>query len=51
MTDMKLGLLLTAAAVIGMGFALHRQRALGRGGLALVIASTLAITASLFLTQ
>lgn len=51
MTDAKLGLLLTGAAVIGLAVALHRQRALGRAGLVAVTAATLAVSAALFLTQ
>jgi len=51
MTEVKLGLLLTGAAVIGLAVALHRQRALGRGGLMTVIAATLATVAAMFLTQ
>ncbi|MCW2248995.1 hypothetical protein M2352_004655 [Azospirillum fermentarium] len=51
MTDAKFGLLLTAAAVIGLAVALHRRRALGRAGLGTVIAAVLAATAVLFLSQ
>ncbi|MCG5238829.1 hypothetical protein [Azospirillum doebereinerae] len=51
MNEVKFGLLLTAGAVIGLAVALHRQRALGRAGLLTVIAATLAVSASLFLTQ
>lgn len=43
-------LLILAVAIIGVGVALHRQGALGRGALALVVAATVAIVGFLFLT-
>ncbi|HYD67807.1 hypothetical protein [Azospirillum sp.] len=43
-------LLVLGAAIIGVGVALHRQGALGRGALALVVAMTVTIVGFLFLT-
>jgi len=43
-------LLVLAAAIIGVGVALHRQGALGRGALAIVAAATVTIVGVLFLT-
>lgn len=50
MTEVRFGLLLASAAVIGLAVALHRQGALGRTGLVTVIAATLAVSATMLLT-
>ncbi|WP_199231798.1 hypothetical protein [Azospirillum sp. TSO35-2] len=51
MTEAKLGLIMTAVAVVGVAVALHRQRALSRGGLMAVIGATAAVFAAMFFTQ
>ncbi|HEY0832551.1 MAG TPA: hypothetical protein VGE72_01475 [Azospirillum sp.] len=43
-------LLVLMVAIIGVGVALHRQGAMGRGALAIVVAMTVTIVGFLFLT-
>lgn len=51
MTQVQIVLLVMTAACIATGVALHRQHALGTGGLVLATLTALAIAGAMFFTQ
>lgn len=51
MTEVQLGLLICSALCMGMGVFMHRQRALSRAGLGLVIMTTGVIAGFLYWAQ